>query len=325
MLFNTPDSVPILIEPPGPACSVLLDKSQRWAGTALPTTPGRSRGAPSTAAPLRRGPAQSLAATTAGRSAAGSVPNPGLRAEQDGAEALPRSRMRRAWLALALACALAHAGSAVRFSLAPGARRCFTEDLPTRARIAAEVRVSDGKGAMDIDVWVTTLAGAVLWHRRAPDHGKFAFTTGAATKTQHSGIDGEEDDDEDYGWVDETYRICVEHQLPPGRVVAGGAARTIALGLMESSLAGGDPGTLPAKDEAANRLQTRMRTMHETLSLVIGDLTKLQNRERKLVKRVKRTNVRIGYLSAIAVIVSVVTAVVQYQYYKQYFTQKKLC
>jgi hypothetical protein len=229
-----------------------------------------------------------------------------------------------ACLAVLLLCATSATG--VRFALAPGTRRCFTEDLPTATRVAAEVRVSDGKGAMDIDVWVTTLTGRVLYHKRAPDHGKFSFTTAAATKTEHSGIDSEETDDEEYGWVDETYRFCVEHQKPVGAVMPADATRIIAFKVDDSSSAAGGGGTPGlAKQAAADRLALAMRKIHESLGSVIVDLTQLQQRERKLVHRVANTNTRLSLLSGLAIAVTVVTSAVQYRYFKAYFTQKKLC
>lgn len=229
----------------------------------------------------------------------------------------------RAAAAVALA-ALAASAAALRFPLSPGSRRCFTEDLPTSSRIRAEVRVADGKGAMEIDVWVTTLKGAVLWHRRAPDHGKFAFTTPPATRTEHSGIDSDEEDDEEYGWMDETYRVCVEHQAPAGMVHAPDSSRMVYLSVSETRAGDSESGS-HAKSDAANNLQMKMRVMHESLSLLIGDLTKLQQRERKLVKRVGTTNGRLAWLCGTAVLVSAITSAIQYQYYKTYFTQKKLC
>jgi emp24/gp25L/p24 family/GOLD len=232
--------------------------------------------------------------------------------------------MPRAFIPLVCVALCASASLGFRFSLEPGTRQCFTEDLPTQSRIEAEVRVADGKGAMEIDVWITTMKGRVLWHKRAPDHGKFVFTTGSVTKTQHSGIDSDDEDEVDYGWTDETYRICLEHQRPSGSVHPPGSSRIIAFHLTEEAT-GAAKGSQPVTGEAVNTLQLRMRTMHETLSLLITDLTMLQQRERKLVKRVSSTNQHIAILSGFAIAVSLLTALLQYHYYKKYFTQKKLC
>lgn len=210
----------------------------------------------------------------------------------------------------------------VRFAVSPGERRCFTDDLPAPSRISASVQVTDGKGAMDIDVWVTTTQGRVLYHKRAPSHGAFSFETVAPQKTQHSGID--DGDEETYGWVDETYRFCIEHQRAEGAVHGGDVKRFVSFKINEASH-GMRMRTTHANDQATDKLTTTMVDMHKTLSALVDDLAVLQQRERILVKRTSKTTGRVSVFSAVSVMVAVFTSAVQYKYFKTYFQSKKLC
>lgn len=222
---------------------------------------------------------------------------------------------------LALLCSGA---LSLRFSLNPGERRCFTDDLPTSSHISASVLVTDGKGAMDIDVWVTTTEGRVLYHKRAPSHGSFSFETTTPKKTQHSGIDSEDDDDHMYGWVDETYRFCIEHQRTHGAVIDGDVSRLVSFEIKGSSQ-NMRMATNHAKVEATDKLTSKMVDMHHTLNGLLDDLAVLQQRERALVRRVGHTTGRVSAFSALSVCVALVTSALQYKYFKTYFQNKKLC
>lgn len=234
-------------------------------------------------------------------------------------------------LALAVTLTLAPTVSALRFTLHPGTRQCFTEDLPTSTKIHATAAVGDGIGKMEIDVWITTMQGTVLYHHRAPSHGKLTFTTPAAVKRSYSGIDNDEPDDEDYAWTDETYRICLEHQNPQGAVLPAGAYRKVGFSIedpaLRKAIENGERRVSHghASDDDVENVSQKLRTMHSTMSLLISELSTLQQRERKMVKRSKKDSGRIVWLCLLAIIFCAVTAATQYAYYKSYFRQKKMC
>jgi hypothetical protein len=213
--------------------------------------------------------------------------------------------------------------AAVRFYLEPGARRCFTEDLPTNARITGELHVASGKGVMEIDLWITTLSGLVIYHNRAADHGKFSFITARVEKMQYSGVDDEEEDGFDF--QDETYRICLEHQYRSDAVQPDGAKRSIYFNLHNSFLEIDSEAHNLARSGKTDTLQNNMRNVHDALSNIIGDLSHLQQRERVLVKRLNVTSSRVTYLACLSILIAMITSIMQLQFFKSYFKQRKLC
>lgn len=180
---------------------------------------------------------------------------------------------------------------------------------------------------MDIDVWITTMQGKVLYHKRASEHGKFSFQT-PIVHDHHDGID-DIDDDYDYGDEEDiddeedTYKICIEHQHKGAH--SPGARRSVFFILHETFGNMPDNTERIARATDTDRLQTTMRSMHTTLSGMIGDLSQLQRREHELTNRMKRTSSRVTTLAVISLVVTLATSAVQYKYYKGYFKQKKLC
>lgn len=177
---------------------------------------------------------------------------------------------------------------------------------------------------MEIDVWITTMDGNVLYHKRAADHGKFTFRTPSVSK-QHDDV---EEDEYDYGQDDDeedTFKICIEHQQHPSRAHPTGTHRLVSFKLHQSF----NGGTSSLEDAATasdtDKLEASMRDIHTALSGMIGDLSQLQRRERVLTARMQRTTTRITSLAIFAVIVTMVTSAFQFKYYKGYFKQKKLC
>ncbi|KAI0562501.1 hypothetical protein FGB62_59g13 [Gracilaria domingensis] len=174
---------------------------------------------------------------------------------------------------------------------------------------------------MEIDVWVTTLQGKVLYHKRAPDHGKFSFDT-PAIERQHKPADEYEYDDEE----EDTYRICIEHQQKAGRVHPAGAKRAIEFNLDQAFAGSSTDGVeRAAKATDTDRLQKSLRRMHTSLSGMIGDITRLQRRERMLIQRMEGTTGRVMMLAILSLFVTIATCAAQYKYYEGYFKQKKLC
>lgn len=187
--------------------------------------------------------------------------------------------------------------------------------------------MASGRGEMDIDVWITTMQGKVLYHRRSPEHGKFSFDTPGVPKDR----DHDMLDDDDYGYADaheeDTYKICIEHQQSPSRSHPPDTKRLISFHLNQA-FNGANAGERLADAAGAkdtDKLQATMRDMHTTLSGMIGDLSQLQKRERTLTNRMQRTTSRITWLSIFSLFITLATSALQFRYYKGYFKQKKLC
>lgn len=212
--------------------------------------------------------------------------------------------------------------NAIRFYLNPGIRRCFTEELPTDSKITGELNIATGKGDMEVDLWITTVQGKVLFNRRSTTHGKFSFRTPR--------IEGHQEDPDDYDYLDEpeedTFKICIEHQQSAGQAHPRGTNRAIYFHVNEAFSQ--EPHSLEnkmAKASDTDRLQSTMRTMHTTLSGMIGDLSQLQRRERLLTAKMEMTTSLVTRLAIFSFIVAIGTSALQFHYYKRYFKQKKLC
>lgn len=174
---------------------------------------------------------------------------------------------------------------------------------------------------MEIDVWITTLQGKVLYQKRASDHGKFSFRTPPIHRDHKPSADYEYDDEEE----EDTYRVCIEHQQPAGRAHPSGTRRAVEFKL-DQAFPGvrGSTGNA-AKASDADRLLDTLRAMHTSLSGMIGELTRLQQRERTLTANMEHTTSRVLWLAIFSLLVTVVTCAAQYKYYEGYFKQKKLC
>lgn len=177
---------------------------------------------------------------------------------------------------------------------------------------------------MEIDVWITTSRGHVLYHKRASDHGKFSFSTPSLSKTHDDDVLDEEYDYED-PYEEDTFKICIEHQQQASRAHPGGTRRLVYFVLHQAFNGLRDNGEGSAKVEDTDRLQVKMREMHATLSGIVGDLNQLQRRERNLMKRVKGMGSTVTGLAVFGVTVTLMTSAAQYRYYHGYFKAKKLC
>jgi hypothetical protein len=213
----------------------------------------------------------------------------------------------------------------LHFYLPAGVKRCYTEDLPTSTRVTGEVAVATGKGEMELDVWVTTMNDAVLYHKRSPSHGKFYFDTPAIHSRQYSGIE-EEDDAIGMGYDEETIRICIEHQKDPGAYGTEGARRLVSLRIDHPTPLGNMHNSQKfAQGDHTTQLQDGLGRIQETLSGLVSDLTVLQQRERTLVKRLHSTNTRVVTCAVISIFFAGLTSFLQLRHFRTYFKRKRLC
>jgi emp24/gp25L/p24 family/GOLD len=227
-------------------------------------------------------------------------------------------------LLVAAAAIVAMPSAAVRFYLDPGSRRCFTEELPSNTQIIGDVRVASGKNNMEIDTWITTMSGHVVYHKRGADHGKFSFVTTPIERNNHSGID-DDDGGDAYGFEDETYRVCFEHQNYAGVVYTDGAKRSIFFRLDGTLVDSDSRVSSIAWNAKTDILQEIVHTMHESLSIIIGELSHLQRRERILVKHVTATSNGVIYLASLSITIAISTSIVHFQNLRTFFMHKKLC
>ncbi len=162
---------------------------------------------------------------------------------------------------------------------------------------------------MDIDVWVTTLKGRVLYHRHGTEKGMISFMT---PKSEHLDLDDDDEEDND------TFRVCLEHQLRPSETLTQGAKRLVSYRLdkAQHKLRGFQS---HATLRHAHTLTERLREIHTALSNMMGDLSFLEQRERRLLERNRLTLSRISFLASLSLIVMVATSCIQLTYYRQFF------
>ena len=131
-----------------------------------------------------------------------------------------------------------------------------------------------------------------------------------------SGDDGvdEEEFEALYG-EQQRYEICVENL---GRGV--GEKRMVLLEMEEDWGFRG----MKARKKDVDRAEKSLRKMEGLLRGIMGELGRLETRERKLVKITRRTNRRVVWSASVGVVVILMVAGWQYKYYKSYFTAKKL-
>lgn len=185
--------------------------------------------------------------------------------------------------------------------------------------------MASGRGEMEIDVWVTTVGGTVLYHRRAAEHGKFSFRTPALSRKYHADMMDDEDeyDYEEARAEEDTFKVCVEHQQVGSRAHAAGTRRMVSLKLNEAH---GPDGDDAAEKGDTDRLEATMKDMQASLRDMKLDLDHLQWREEKwLIEGMQRTTGRVTALAVFSLAVMVATSAMQYRYYLGYFKQKKLC
>lgn len=176
---------------------------------------------------------------------------------------------------------------------------------------------------MQIDLWITTLLGVVLYHKCAPSHGKFTFTTPESNHKLRS-VDEQDHDFYDYTDDEDTYRICIEHQQMHSKVYASGTYRIIDFHLEDIDKAV-VPSINVATDQDTNRLIDKLKLSHISLHHMIDDLVQLQHHERLLAARVQHTARRLSFLSITSLVLTLLTSVLQLSYYRIFFRKNKLC
>lgn len=179
------------------------------------------------------------------------------------------------------------------------------------------MQVANGKGAAEIDVKISTLAGQVLYQHRGHDHGKFTFST-PMHRENYAYIEEEEYyDPEDY----DTYSLCIEH------VRLGGGAEDIQGRLVSFTWKAEDlelsRGSRVKKD-TTDTLQLAMNDMRATLKDLSSQLSTLQQRERSLVKKSEKANSVVIFYAACAIFVAFGVSAFQMKYFQRYFKSKKI-
>lgn len=183
---------------------------------------------------------------------------------------------------------------------------------------------------MDIDVWVTSLQGKVLYHKCSTSHGVFTFDTPPSPE-QYRYRQEQEDNDggfelHEHPHDEDTYQVCIEHQQPPSSVHERGTTRVVYLSfsndatdmtLNENSRA--------ASESDADLLLNRMRSMHGVLVGMLTDLSVLEENERRLMGNVAHTASRISTLAAMSLLMIAMVSAMQMRYYSEYLKNKKLC
>ncbi|KAK1861622.1 hypothetical protein I4F81_004204 [Pyropia yezoensis] len=215
----------------------------------------------------------------------------------------------------------------------PSLLLAFALGLPSRhvvwlpsLQIKGEASISTGKGYMELDVWVITKNGRVLFHRRKTHHGKFSFTTPEHPDVDHSRPRNDEDTEEEmYGVEEDNYQVCIEHQDHPDAVHEAGTKRLVSFKLDHSAAYDPSGGhTVAAKAKDVDGVVRALEDMHHTLLSMKNQLDTLHYREKRLAKANEGTNERVAWYSSVGFVVLLLTGAYQSFYMKRYLTSKKI-
>lgn len=205
-------------------------------------------------------------------------------------------------------------------------RRCFRFEAPFETRVVGYASVANGRGTAELNVNVKDKRGRTVYQTRRgnPDHASFSFQT---PKYDEALMGGNSEDNEDIynydaheleGWYDVCLEMAVERDSKNQRAV------TFWIRAEDYYADLDGPASQQASDEQVNSVSRSLRDMHEKMKGMIRDMVLLQQRERRLVDHGHATAKRLVILAVVSVIVIIVTAVLQYMHFKNYFKSKKL-
>lgn len=222
---------------------------------------------------------------------------------------------------VALTLLLARA-SALRFYLKQGESRCFTFDAEADSLQRGDASVT-AAGA-NLEVRITATGGdpraKPVYAGRLTGASKFSFRTPVHAPHLHSNNhyddEDDEDDEDDVGAPRAAYSACLTLVRADRVVPVSFSIRPAHPDV--------DPSDVAASDKGVKSVSIAMRQMHETLTQLTRDLSRLQQRERKLLDRNARVGKRIVSLAFFALIILVGSTAIQLAYFKSFFKQKKL-
>ena len=218
--------------------------------------------------------------------------------------------------------------TSLRFYLKNGEERCFTFDAESnsiqRGEASVATKGSSGGGEAELDVRVMSVGSSghetpVYSGRLRRGKTKFSFRTPEhGHRNHHHNYDedeeDEEEDDEEYNGPKAGYQGCI--RLSGGN---GAVYFSIIAGHNDA-----DPADTAASDNGVQSVSAAMRDMHTTLTQVTRDISRLQQRENKLMRRNAKVGSRIVSLACLALVVLLASTAVQVVYLKSFFKQKKL-
>ncbi len=230
-------------------------------------------------------------------------------------------------LGLLLIIGLTTRVTSLRFYLKNGEERCFTFDADANSVQKGEASVASkggsGSGEAELEVRVVRSAAEphdppVYTGRLRRGKSKFSFRT---PEHQHAPHHYDEDEDEvddeeeeEYHGPRAGYRACV-------RLNGGNGAVHFNIAAGHNDV---DAADAAASDEGVKSVSVAMREMHDTLTQVTRDISRLQQRENKLMRRNAKVGSRVVSLACLALVVLLASTGVQVMYLKSFFKQKKL-
>lgn len=212
----------------------------------------------------------------------------------------------------------------IRFHLQLGRRQCFTEDLPSYSRIIGDFQVSAGSGNAEVYLQISSLNGQVVFESQGHDHGKFAFQTLPVARTWQSGI-VDDDLENDMTVEDETYRICFLYSKSTKSDEQVESLRMVYFAIDGDDKIDRDAVKTYAITQDTDNLESKLRLMQSELSSFVGDLSSLEQSERRLVSSMGAASRYLTMLANFSLLFIIVVCVVQFKYFKLYFVRNKIC
>lgn len=203
-------------------------------------------------------------------------------------------------------------------------RRCFQFEAAYSTRIIGVASVANGKGDAKLQFDVKSNTGKVIYSSDRGSTGKgdkFSFNT--PKYNSNNDVYDDEYYDYDEEELSAKYDVCLFLTFHATQHVAD-AKRSIEFWIRpESEMA--TLGEVPnAREHDLSALSVSMRDIQHSLKTMTGDLASLQQRERRLAKRIAFTAHRLTLMATLSILVLVATAVLQVMHFKTFFKSKKL-
>ncbi|PXF43906.1 hypothetical protein BWQ96_06372 [Gracilariopsis chorda] len=209
----------------------------------------------------------------------------------------------------------------VRFYLNDRERRCFNFEAQHGVRVLGHRSIAHGRGQAELSLEIKAANGKVVYESHSGDakDSMFSFITPAFDAPQHY---------EDYEYEMEdphaVFAACLTLSFHASMHTAN-EKRAVTFWVEVDARGSGESAQGHATGGSMIRVQQSLRQMQNTLKTVAIDLTHLQARERRLVKRNKATAERLKLFAGVCLTVLIATSSLQYMHYKKLFKAKKLC
>lgn len=248
------------------------------------------------------------------------VADKGVRTREDQKTMKLFGKVSSAFVIVVIA-SLTQSCSSLRFYLNDRERRCFNFEAQHGVRVLGHRSISNGRGQAELSLEIKATNGRVVYESHSGDakEAMFSFITPAFDASH---------DYEEYEYEMEdphaVFTACLTLSLHASMHTPN-EKRAVTFWVEVDARGSGESAQGHATGSSMIRVQHALRQMQNMLKKVAIDLTQLQARERRLVKRSEATAGRLKLFAGVSLTVLIATSSLQYMHYKKLFKAKKLC